>query len=90
MKCNASHIGIRAMLSQGGRLIAYLSENLKGARKRYYTYDTRFYGNVHALMHSSHYLSQKDLLLYLDHTALQYLNTQRNLSRRHGSQALHL
>ncbi|XP_024046571.1 uncharacterized protein LOC127900291 [Citrus sinensis] len=41
--CDASKIGIRAVLSQQGKPINYFNEKLNGAKARYNTYDMEFY-----------------------------------------------
>ncbi|KAH9681967.1 Endonuclease [Citrus sinensis] len=83
--CDASKVGIGVVLSQQGKLITYFSEKLNGAKAHYNTYDVEFYAVVQALKHWRHYLIYKDFVLYTDHAALKYLNSQDKLSHRHAS-----
>ncbi|RVW54072.1 Transposon Ty3-I Gag-Pol polyprotein [Vitis vinifera] len=82
--CDASHVGIGAVLSQEGHPVAFFSEKLNGAKKKYSTYDLEFYAVVQAIRHWQHYLSYKEFVLYSDHEALRYLNSQKKLNSRHA------
>lgn len=85
VSCDASHTGIGAVLSQESHPIAFFSEKLNNAKIRYSTYDKEFYAIVRALHHWSHYLLNKEFIIYSDHEALKHLNSQQKISRRHAT-----
>ncbi|GKV03596.1 hypothetical protein SLEP1_g15871 [Rubroshorea leprosula] len=83
--CDASNVGIGAVLSQEGRPIAFFNEKLNDTKLRYSTYDKEFYAIVRALEHWSHYLLSKEFILHSDHEALKHLNSQQKISRQHAA-----
>jgi hypothetical protein len=83
--CDASGVGIGAVLSQEGKPIAFFSEKLNESRRKYSTYDKEFYAIIRALDYWSHYLLPNEFLLHSDHEALKYLNSQQKLNSRHAS-----
>ncbi|KAL4573498.1 hypothetical protein LXL04_020306 [Taraxacum kok-saghyz] len=85
LHCDASKVGIGAVLSQMGRPVAYFSEKLTGPKIRYNTYDIELYAIVRAIHHWRHYLFQIEFVIYTDHDALKHLNTQEKVSSRHAS-----
>ncbi|XP_031402567.1 uncharacterized protein LOC116212133 [Punica granatum] len=85
VECDASGVGIGAVLSQEKRLVAYFSEKLSDARRSWSTYDKEFYAVFRALKHWEHYLIGKEFILYSDHQALKYLNSQKRI----GSNIMH-
>ncbi|KAF8093386.1 hypothetical protein N665_0383s0018 [Sinapis alba] len=90
LHCDASKLGIGAVLSQQGRPIAYYSEKMAGARVRYSTYDIEFYAIVQAIKHWRHYLAHTEFVLFTDHVALKYLGSQDKISARHASWTAYL
>ena len=90
LQCDASKVGIGAVLSQEGRPVAFFSEKLSGSKLRYSTYDVEFYAVVRAISHWKEYLYQREFVLYSNHEALKYLKWQKTLNRRHGKWACFL
>ncbi|XP_021999385.1 uncharacterized protein LOC110896229 [Helianthus annuus] len=84
VECDASGLGIGAVLSQGSRPIAFFSEKFNETRRRYSTYDKEFYAIVRSLEYWRHYLLPNDFILYSDHQALKYIQGQANLNPRHA------
>ena len=79
--CDASGIAIGAVLSQEGRPIAYFSETLNDTKRKYYFYDQEFYAIIQEIKKWRHYLLTKEFVLYTDHQALKYLNSQGKLNQ---------
>ncbi|XP_022847564.1 uncharacterized protein LOC111370094 [Olea europaea var. sylvestris] len=90
VECDASGVGIGGVLSQDRHPVAYFSEKLNEAKQRYSTYDKELYAVVQALCYWRHYLLPQEFVLYSDHEALRYLNSQKRISSRHGRWVEHL
>ena len=85
VECDASQVGIGVVLSQEGRPIAFFSEKLNEAKRKYSTYDKEFYAIYRALFNWSQYLLYKPFVLFSDHEALKFINHQHKLNRRHAT-----
>ncbi|KAJ9177048.1 hypothetical protein P3X46_012302, partial [Hevea brasiliensis] len=81
IECDASRVGIGAVLKQERRPIAYFSEKLSGATLNYSTYDKEMYALVRALETWQHYLWPKEFVIHSDHESLKYLKGQNKLSK---------
>ena len=79
VECDASGLGVGAVLTQAKKPIAYFSEKLSEARLKWSTYDKEFYVVVRALKTWEHYLIGQEFVLYTDHQALRHLASQKQL-----------
>ncbi|GKA17093.1 RNA-directed DNA polymerase [Tanacetum coccineum] len=84
VECDASGVGIGGVLSQNQRPIAFFSEKLNDARRKYSTYDKEFYAIVRSLDTWRHYLLSNEFVLFSDHEALKFINGQHKLKSRHA------
>ena len=84
MECDASGVGIGGVLTQEGRPIAFFSEKLDEAKRKYSMYDKEFYAIVRSLEHWNHYLVANEFILHSDHEALKYIQGQHKLNARHA------
>ena len=84
IECDASGLGIGAVLMQEGKPLAYFSEKLSGATLNYPTYDKELYALVRALKTWQHYLWAKEFVIHSDHESLKFLKGQHKLNKRHA------
>ncbi|CAA7045407.1 unnamed protein product [Microthlaspi erraticum] len=84
IECDASGIGIGAVLMQDKKPIAFFSENLGGATLNYPTYDKELNALVRALQTWQHYLWPKEFVIHTDHESLKHLKGQQKLNKRHA------
>ncbi|CAM8911119.1 unnamed protein product [Rhodiola kirilowii] len=85
IECDASGTGIGAVLTQGGKLVAYFSEKLSGASSlNYPIYDKELYALVRSLETWQHYLLSEEFVIHTDHEMLKHLRGQTALKKRHA------
>ena len=82
--CDTSGVGIGGVLSQG-HPITFFSKKLNDVKLKHSTYDKEFYAIIQALRYWRHYLLPQDFILYSDHEALRFFNSQKKLNSRHGN-----
>ncbi|KAL1208239.1 putative mitochondrial protein [Cardamine amara subsp. amara] len=80
IECDASGVGVGAVLMQEKKPIAYFSEKLGGATLNYPTYDKEMYALFRALQTWHHYLWPKEFVIHTDHEFLKHLKGQQKSS----------
>ncbi|GAB2279902.1 hypothetical protein Dimus_039391 [Dionaea muscipula] len=79
---DASLQGLGCVLMQHGRVIAYVSRQLKTHERNYPTHDLELAAVVFALKLWRHYLYGESCEVFTDHKSLKYIFTQRELNLR--------
>ncbi|WMV58226.1 hypothetical protein MTR67_051611, partial [Solanum verrucosum] len=80
--CDASRVGLGCVLMQRGKVIAYVSRDLKVHEKNYPTHDLELAAVVFAVKIWRHYLYGVHVDVFTDHKSLQYVFTQKELNLR--------
>ncbi|KAK1627778.1 hypothetical protein QYE76_002093 [Lolium multiflorum] len=80
--CDASKIGLGCVLMQEGKVISYLSRQLKQHEQNYPTHDLELAAVVLALKVWRHYLMGNRCEIFSDHKSLKYIFTQKELNMR--------
>ena len=80
--CDASIVGIGAVLTQFGRPLAFESKKLTDAEKNWTTGDQELWAVIHALKVWRCYLEGVKFTVVTDHHPLVHLQSQPSLSRR--------
>jgi len=79
---DASKGGIGCVLMQGGKVIAYTSQQLKPHKKNYPTHDLELAAIVFALKIWGHCLYGVHCEVFTEHQSLKYLFSQKDLNLR--------
>ena len=79
---DVSRKGLGCMLMQHGKVIAYVSCQLKSYKQNYLTHDLELATMVFALKIWRHYLYGERCEIYTDHKSLEYFFTQKELNMR--------
>ncbi|GJT35159.1 putative reverse transcriptase domain-containing protein [Tanacetum coccineum] len=80
--CDASHMGLGAVLMQMNKFIAYASRQLKIHEKNYTTHDLELGVVVFSLKMWRHYLYGTKCVVFTDHKSLQHMLDQKELNMR--------
>ncbi|GJR94396.1 putative reverse transcriptase domain-containing protein [Tanacetum coccineum] len=80
--CDVSGIGLGCVLMQRGKVIAYVSRQLKIHEKNYTTHDLELGAVVFALKIWRHYLYRNKSVIYTDHKSLQHIFSHKELNMR--------
>ena len=79
---DASWNGLGCVLMQNGRVISYISRQLKPHERNYPTHDLELAAVVFALKMWRHYLYGNKCQIFTDHKSLKYVMTQKELNLR--------
>ena len=79
---DASCVGLGCVLMQDGKVIAYVSRQLKTHEQNYPTHDLELVAVVFALKISRHYLYGESCDIFTYHKSLKYILTQKDLNLR--------
>jgi hypothetical protein len=82
LECDASGVGIGAVLMQGGHPIVFERRKLNESERLYPIYDKEMLAIMHALTKFRKYLVGKKFVVKTDHNSLKYFLDQKDLSDR--------
>ncbi|KAD4177987.1 hypothetical protein E3N88_26578 [Mikania micrantha] len=80
--CDASNQGLGCVLMQRGKVITYVSRQLKVHEKNYTTHDLERGALVFALKNWKHYLYGTKCVVFTNHKSIQHILNQKDLNMR--------
>ena len=83
IEIDALEYAVGIVLTQHGNPMAYHSETLLDAVRKYPTYDKEMYSIVQACRQWKHYILGKETVIHADHKPLQFIQTQGKLQNDH-------
>ena len=78
--CDASKLGLRRVMMQEGKVISYISRQLRPHELNYPTHELELATVVHALKAWRHFLMGNQCEIYTDYKRPKYIFTQRELN----------
>ena len=82
MYSDASYQGLRCVLMQHGKVVAYASRQLKPYERNYPTHDLELAAVVFPLKIWRHFLFGETCEIFTNHKSLKYLFSQKELNMR--------
>jgi len=79
---DASDFAIGGVLVQEGRSVAFESKKLNEIERRWPTHEKEMWAVIHYLKTWGHYISSKDVVVWIDNVTLKYFATQPKLSSK--------
>jgi hypothetical protein len=77
--CDASHLGLRWVLMEEGKVITYASRQLRKHEKNYPTHDLELATVVYALKIWRHYMIGNNCRIFINLKTLKYIFMQKDL-----------